>query len=265
MSDTLEEKTPEATGGQPDDVNGSVGDLMDSPIVESSVPDQDTTGSVQPDQVTLAAGIQSVTLDALTSPHVFDLEGFDPAIHATNPDGSPRRKDDGTLAKKRGRRAGSSDRAPYALPRADAPIGGGVPSTGGEKTKAITPDDAAKISANMVFNLGALIFGPELAAPQSKAEADAMKVAFRDYYAASGVPDIPPSIGLALAIGLYGFGRMQHESMKPKRESWWAAIKRFFRKDNAQVPKPAAKNATTQSAAPNLHPVDNASSIINNR
>lgn len=240
--------TPESGVNDP---SSSVGDSLGDGQGANSVPDGTPTPSAE---------TPPVTLDGMVQDHAAPLEGFDPAAHAVGADGKPVIKADGTYAKKRGRKPAQTNqpvsaRAPYALPLPGAENSANAPSTnsaGGNPLPnpvtqnqggKMSPELAAKWSANLTFNIGAMIFGHELATP-SKDEKVIIPAAFKDYYDLRGSPDIPPEIGLAIAVGAYLLPRFRHESQAEKVGRIWDKIKSVFRKrENAPVSTPAKNSA----------------------
>lgn len=164
--------------------------------IETQADDQTAPAKATPD---LAA--DQVTLAGLVQSHETTHPGFDPAIHAANEDGTPKRRADGSYALKRGRKAGQT----IALP----PKGAGVTKDIASESEAvtasprITPDEAARQSANLVINCAVWICGDKIGVPQDKAEADGLLFSFKNYYESRGVPNIPPEIGLVAALGSY--------------------------------------------------------------
>ncbi len=156
--------------------------------------------------------------------HAKNYDGFDPTIHATNEDGTPKLKSDGTYAKKRGRKAGKGEPLPDIasenrvenLPLESAPIQPERPK--------ISAEAAARQAANWFIGMGVMVFGKEWE-PESKDEAQGLKLAFKDYFDASGTPDIPPGVALVAALGAYGFQRFQHENTQSKIQKAWFWIK----------------------------------------
>lgn len=164
--------------------------------IETPAGDQTAHAKATPepasDQVTIAGLVQS---------HETTHPGFDPAIHAANEDGTPKRRADGSYAMKRGRKAGQTSTLP--------PKGAGVakdiapdPETV-QSAPRISPDEAARQSANLVINCAVWICGDKIGVPQDKAEADGLLFSFKNYYDSRGVPNIPPEIGLFAALGSY--------------------------------------------------------------
>jgi hypothetical protein len=162
-------------------------------------------------------GIQSVdsssiTIAGLSETHAEVHAEFDPAIHAVNADGTPKRKADGTLALKRGRKAGTA--AGSALP----PKSAAAQTVVGEQEKRLSLDQAARESANLVINVAVWTLGSEVGQPIDKAEAEGLRLSFRNYYEARGVPDLPPEIGLFIALGSYIGPRLMHEKSQSKMD-----------------------------------------------
>lgn len=164
------------------------------------------------------AVIEDVSIEAdhdatITNRHADSLDLFDPAIHATNADGSPRIKADGTYARKRGRKAGGAAKTPVERV---------------EDVRVDPADAAACQAANLVINGCTMAFGPQWSA--SPAEAAGMRGAFRDYFAARGVPAVPPEIGLAVVLLAYAAPRIDREKASGKIAMAWQWIKMRLKK-----------------------------------
>lgn len=154
-----------------------------------------TIGDMSSDSINVSANIEG-------------LSGFDPAIHASNPDGTPKRRANGEYAKKRGRKAGTGN-----LPGIFS-----APANKPENEQAETPqrprvssEQAAKMAANTVINLAVIVCGEEIGMPESQDEANGLKICFKDYFDAKGVPDIPPELGIVLGIAAYFGPRLLKE------------------------------------------------------
>lgn len=168
-------------------------DPIETPAGDQTAPVK-ATPEPAADQVTLAGLVQS---------HETTHPGFDPAIHAANEDGTPKRRADGSYALKRGRKAGQTSNLP---PKGNAPAASVSAPTQEEGITAparISPDEAARQSANLVINCAVWICGDKIGIPQDKAEADGLLFSFKNYYESRGVPNIPPEIGLFAALGSY--------------------------------------------------------------
>lgn len=136
---------------------------------------------------------------------IIDRAGFDPAVHAANPDGTPKLRGDGSFAKKRGRKPGAGS--------VNSPVqpGAGIIAQTPDSRGTITNEEAARQVCNAMVGVAVAVIGPEWA-PVDKAEAKGLETAFKNYFDAKGQINLPPEIGLALAVGAYGLSRMGHES-----------------------------------------------------
>jgi hypothetical protein len=145
-------------------------------------------------------------------------DGFDPLTHAVNPDGTPKRKVDGSYALKRGRKSGAT------------PTTNSAPAQS-VQTPTINVDEASRQSCNMLINGAVLLFGEQWA-PQDKEEAKGLQVSFKNYFEARGVPNVPPEIGLVVAVLAYSLPRLTHEKtvsrftvLKMRAYEIWSAIR----------------------------------------
>lgn len=196
----------------PDDEPGNETPLSG---VTHITPDTDETSSVVP------------TIPNIAEAHAESYAGFDPELHAVNADGTPRRKTDGSYALKRGRKATG---AHNALPPKNAQKTSAVGEAANAGPILINVDEAARQSANLVINASVWICGQEIGQPIDKAEAQGLQLSFKNYYDARGVPNIPPEIGLLLALGSYVAPRLMHEKTRPRMERlvMWAREKVRF-------------------------------------
>ena len=150
--------------------------------------------------------------------------GFDPAVHAVNPDGSPRLRVDGTYARKRGR--GGVPRETHTqtnaglfnnpAPETDVPRGttfAAPPSPEAPPVNLSTREAAAAIVITSTTILSRLV-GPEWAAekPEVKSLTDATKT----YIDAKGGIQMSPEMGLFLAVSMYAAPRFAHENTRSK-------------------------------------------------
>lgn len=145
-------------------------------------------------------------------------DGFDPLTHAVNPDGTPKRKVDGSFALKRGRKSGV------------APTTSSAPAQVAQ-TPTINVDEASRQSCNMLINGAVLLFGEQWA-PQDKEEAKGLQISFKNYFEARGVPNVPPEVGLVVAVLAYSLPRLTHEKtvsrftvLKMRAYEIWSAIR----------------------------------------
>jgi hypothetical protein len=145
-------------------------------------------------------------------------DGFDPLTHAVNPDGTPKRKVDGSFALKRGRKSGA------------APTTSSAPAQVAQ-TPTINVDEASRQSCNMLINGAVLLLGEQWA-PQDKEEAKGLQMSFKNYFEARGVPNVPPEVGLVVAVLAYSLPRLTHEKtvsrftvLKMRAYEIWSAIR----------------------------------------
>ena len=145
-------------------------------------------------------------------------EGFDPAVHAVNPDGTPKRKVDGSYAMKRGRKSGGAPSVASTQPSEVAQV-------------TINTDEAARQSCNMLINGAVLLLGEQWE-PRDKEEAKGLHTSFKNYFDARGVPNIPPEAGLVVAVLAYSLPRLTHEKtvsrftvIKMRMFEIWSAIR----------------------------------------
>jgi hypothetical protein len=187
----------------------------ESPVAEGGASNNDSPLDTSPQ----SDNSSSITIAGLADTHAEVHAEFDPAIHAVNADGTPKRKADGSLALKRGRKAGGA--AASALP----PKFAAAQTVVGEQDKRLSLDQAARESANLVINVSVWTLGAEVGQPIDKAEAEGLRLSFRNYYEARGVPDLPPEIGLFIALGSYIGPRLMHEKSQSKMEKLGAWVK----------------------------------------
>jgi hypothetical protein len=147
---------------------------------------------------------------------------FDPKIHESLPDGSPRLGPSGKLRRKRG--------------------GGGIPRTGGPSKSRIDPhagqptpeaqdlalkiQQTAAVATAMTFTLGQLIGGKDFAPIKDNKdhpgvdEPQEMHGAYVDTFTYYGISDLPPWAALAM-VGVAYIGRRWHaEQFVARRKSW---------------------------------------------
>lgn len=138
-------------------------------------------------------------------------EGFDEAVHSTGKDGKPRYNKDGTYARKRGRKAGAT-----------------APPTDNPSPSVVSTEEAAVQSANLLFNLSVFVGGDDWS--PSKDEAICVKTGFKNYYDARGIVNIPPELGLVIALGMYALPRLNKPTTREKISSFWVWVKDKFAK-----------------------------------
>lgn len=177
---------------------------------------------VMPDFV--AAGVASSVADHL---------GFDPAIHAVNPDGTPRLTVDGAFAKKRGKGGQRRDvpretsAAPGPTEADSAPgIGAGIPgvSATSAAAAAMTNAQTAVFLVRTITGVLGRAIGPEWL-PTEKAEEKGLTDATKNYLDAVGGLQITPEMGLCLAIVAYSVPRFAVPNTQTKLQAFGAWVR----------------------------------------
>jgi hypothetical protein len=175
--------------------------------VEGSYPSEanESNSNTEPNPHAIA-GVGSVADMVQVQSEAHD--GFDPLTHAV----------DGSFALKRGRKSGA------------APTTNSAPAQVAQ-TPTINVDEASRQSCNMLINGAVLLFGEQWA-PQDKEEAKGLQISFKNYFEARGVPNVPPEIGLVVAVLAYSLPRLTHEKtvsrftvLKMRAYEIWSAIR----------------------------------------
>lgn len=182
------------------------------------VADESNTSNIVPDDTTISS------VSDLSETHAVVYEGFDPTVHAVDAEGNPKKKPDGTYAKKRGRKPGTttaSGAAGSALPPKRAPMSANAPST---VSAGLSSEAAARQFTNAFISGGVMIFGADWE-PEDKSEPQELKKALQDYFDADGVPNIPPWFGVALAFGAYSAKRLTKPTILEKVGQFFHKIK----------------------------------------
>jgi hypothetical protein len=171
----------------------------------------------------LASAVASVTIpDPIPDSPAYDPaafadlgspEFFDPAIHAVDETGQPRKTASGKFARKRGPRKGGV--APVA-PQQNA------------TAVAVKVEDPAKrrlaahFCASMIVGVGVNLFGEEWVPRRYEMggqvfdELENMTTAFDDYFKATGISDLPPGMALIFAITTYAAPKLGSPKTKEK-------------------------------------------------
>lgn len=163
----------------------------------------------------------TISLSDITGAHIETMPDFDPAIHAVDKDGNPRRRGDGSYALKRGRKAGNGAGQPRPATGQNAP----APEAVQEAREA---DEAAKTAANLTIWGGVAIFGEDFR--PSKGEPEMLHHAYRDYFAAKGVTKLPPELGLVVALSAYVLPRLAQPTVRTRAATIGLKIRDFFGK-----------------------------------
>lgn len=171
----------------------------------------------------LTAEIPEANLDASISDAAKTYDGFDPSIHATNKDGTPKFRADGkTFALKRGRKPG--DHIPSPLPDA---VSGDVAQSASnidmsKPSAAPVPPKVdytglGKVYAGLFVSAGVGLIGEEWA-PQDNDERKNLETAFAMYAKSTNAVDLPPGWALVFALGIYSAKRLPHPNTRGKLE-----------------------------------------------
>jgi len=172
-----------------------------------------------------------MTLDTMTAEVSEIYAGFDPQKHAVNPDGTPRKKADGSFANKRGRKPGQtaavSPSAPTdaTKPPITAPLSAKKAREGG----VITNEAAARQTVALVVTALGSTLGEEWNF-ETPEEADNMRAAVKAYYDAHGQVQISPELMLTFQVFAYAAPRSQHPNTKAKLKNAWDWCKNLFAK-----------------------------------
>ena len=181
---------------------------------------------------------ENLTLEGMTKEVSEIYAGFDPSKHAVNPDGTPRKKVDGSFANKRGRKPGQT--AATVTPAATAatvpPVATGEPKSTTAPLSAkkaregglITNKQAAHATVKMVVTALGSTIGPEWDF-ESPEEAQHMIDAVHAYYDANGQVQISPELMLSFQVFAYAAPRSQHPNTKQKFKSAWEWCKNLLK------------------------------------
>lgn len=165
--------------------------------------DKDTPPSGEDQSTTPSSSKGGITLDTLSLPGIESIEEFDPSIHAVNADGTPRRKVDGSLARRRGRKGGTSSSASGEKQKKTTVSSGSV--AGIDMTDYAVLGDLA---AGMTAATGVMVFGAEWDF-RDPAERQGMAMAYAEYMRAKEIRDIPPGMVLTMVLVSYSVPRLQ--------------------------------------------------------
>ena len=160
----------------------------------------------------------SENLDAEISSQVSAYSGFDPSIHASNKDGTPKFKADGSFALKRGRKPGGaiSDPLPAtgANPEATAQSPSNIDTSKPEAPK-VDYTGLGKVYAGLFIGAGVGLIGAEWN-PVDADERKRLETAFSMYTKSTNAVDLPPGWALLFALGIYSANRLPHPNTQSK-------------------------------------------------
>lgn len=152
-----------------------------------------------------AATNDQLNIESLGRSHL--IEGFDPAIHAVNTDGTPRMKADGTFANKRGRK-GSNTSGTRLSSREN--------TTKKVIASQISPETYTMTAIPIVMCIEqmGLQIGPEW--KMNDEEKDAQVGTWANYLRSKGIVEISPSMMLVIVSAGYVIPRLSVENTQTK-------------------------------------------------
>lgn len=155
------------------------------------------------------------------------LEGFDPEIHATNPDGSPKLKAGGGFQKRRGRKPGNPAPRVQVSDESEPDAPKTAQENGASKivvAAPVSPKIIAQQYASVFFALGFGAFGDEWL-PESAEEKKMVETSIQTYVESEGVEPMSPGVGLVITLGAYALKKAQRPVIKSKLEIFKEKIK----------------------------------------
>lgn len=178
---------------------------------------------------------------------------FNPDIHATNEDGSPRLTESGNFAKKRGRKSGSTNSGGSTLGATKSQID---PATIQKQQIVAKQQAAGKAAAGSLIMLGMVIGGDEwrpLVNEQMGLNEQAnLEQAFADYFTARGLDDIPAGVALSIAVSAYVLPRFTMPKTRTRTATLWTKVKmwwanRKLKKHGLEAKELEAKDKATKA------------------
>lgn len=151
---------------------------------------------------------------------------FNPAIHAVNADGSPRKTTTGRFALKRGKKAGTVE-APKATAKGIV-IPGATPGAGAKEQEARAGGvGATNLVLMTLVALGGQEWAPVKDEKVGRDEKLMLETATGDFFVAQGWQDLPPGWALVAAWGMYALPRftMPQTRTRMQRIKEWAYSK----------------------------------------
>lgn len=102
------------------------------------------------------------------------------------------------------------------------------------------------IMCSTLFIGGAQMVGGEEFKPET-GEPEFLRDSFANYFRAAGLVDIPPGVGLAIAMGAYVAKRWNQPIFVAKRESWWDRIKAWWTGRKKKLASDAVMTSATSA------------------
>lgn len=152
-----------------------------------------------------------------------DGRAFDPSVHESNADGSPRLTSDNRLRRKRGRGASGASVAP-SYDETD------LATKDGAKLPRVVAVKHARDTVNLVVTFGQSVFG-EVMTPMTKAqtggldEREYLVEKWADLYEQRGAINLPPELSVLIAMAGYVMPRFQHPEVKEKALGFFGKVK----------------------------------------
>ncbi len=192
----------------------------------------DQSGSVPRETSDVETDLLGDSVQSSVQQAVNQWVGFDPTIHSSMPDGTPRFRVDGGYALKRGKGgrksadagampSGGAAPSPH-VPRETSDVIGSGPMVQGAAATMSNKQTAVFLVASVTGILSRAI-GPEWAA--EKDEQKGLNGAVETYLDAKGGLQITPEMGLILALSAYAVPRLATENTQSKlsRFMGWCA------------------------------------------
>lgn len=154
-------------------------------------------------------------------------EAFNPAIHAQNADGTPRKTVGGAYAKKRGRKSGSATTASGSGPKVVIPGGASVsePATLAKDQLARKGGaQAASLLLALCVGLGGDEWQPRKDDKIGLDERAMLQEVFGEYFVSTNRADLPPGWALTAGLAFYALPRFG----MPKTQSRLARVKNWI-------------------------------------
>jgi hypothetical protein len=234
------EPTQRAVGTQAE--SGSVPSTAGTPSAALFEPESDERPELpQVDAHAVdAATARTADKSGSTTTHggIVDNDGnpFNPAVHESNGDGSPRLTTSGKCRRKRG--GGSQKSAQGAAgptpSKLDIPGPGPTPEAQDLERKI---QQSAAVATAMTFTLAQVIGGPDFA-PIHKDNKDAqfpdlnepqeLCGAYKDLFTAYGVVDLPPWAGFSMTLCVIVARRWNKENFVKRKQTWREKIKHWW-------------------------------------
>lgn len=195
---------------------------------------------------------------------------FDPSIHATDSNGNPILKADGTYAKKRGRKKGVS----YA----SVVNSGGAGSDGGDSGRAGTASGVGTQAATGTGTEKAQVNYPQLARYMTgvgfmgaesllgpawrptPAEDEQITFCTARYLEHLGVDDIPPGMALCIVVGMYALPRINDPETRNRLAKWGLVKPPKVAQPEQEIPvQTVAETVKVETPPPQPPPTNNGS------